>query len=83
MSAFGFGGVLPPITADGPHNVTGELDLTQSLVGTKADATAETRGYKPSPMGAPNSANLSHVAVAAPGRVSPAASQYSLRADEL
>lgn len=78
MYASEFGDVLPPITADGPHNVTGELDLTQSLVGTKADATAETRGYKPSPMGAPNSANLSHTVVAAPGRVSPGASQYSV-----
>lgn len=71
MTVAEFGDVLPPITADGPKNVTGELDLTQSLAGTKADATPETRGLKPSPMGAPNLANLSHVTVAAPGRTSP------------
>lgn len=71
MTVAEFGDILPPITADGPKNVTGELDLTQSLAGTKADATPETRGLKPSPMGAPNLANLSHVTVAAPGRTSP------------
>ena len=73
MTVAEFGDVLPPITADGPKNVTGELDLTQSLVGVKADATADTRGLKPSPLGEPNFANLSHVTVAAPGRVSPEA----------
>ncbi|KAA6422535.1 MAG: hypothetical protein FRX49_07396, partial [Trebouxia sp. A1-2] len=71
MTVAEFGDILPPITADGPKNVTGELDLTQSLAGVKADATADTRGLKPSPLGAPNFANLSHVTVAAPGRVSP------------
>lgn len=76
MTAAEFGEILPPITADGPKNVTGELDLTQSLAGVKADATPETRGLKPSPMGEPNFANLSHVTVAAPGRVSPGAKTH-------
>lgn len=76
MSASEFGDVLPPLTSEGPANVTGELDLTQSLVGTKVDDSYLTRGYKPSPIGAPNSANLSHVVVAAPGRISPGAAQY-------
>lgn len=71
MTVAEFGDVRPPITADGPKNVTGELDLTQSLAGVKQDASADSRGLKPSPMGAPNFANLSHVTVAAPGRVSP------------
>ena len=71
MTVAEFGEVLPPITKDGPKNVTGELDLTQTLVGLKADETKDTRGYKPSPIGEPNFANLSHVTVAEPGRVSP------------
>ena len=83
MSASEFGEVQPPITAEGPQNVTDELTLTQSLVGVKDDGTADTRGYKPSPIGAPNSANTSQVAVGAPGRISPAASQYGISADEL
>ena len=81
MTVAEFGDVLPPITADGPKNVTGELDLTQSLAGVKEDASADSRGLKPSPMGAPNFANLSHVTVAAPGRVSPDAKVHLDRAE--
>lgn len=73
MNAKEFGEVRPPLTAEGPANVTGELDLTQSLVGVKMDATPDTRGLKPSPLGSPNSVNRSIVTVALPGRVSPGA----------
>ncbi|KAK9812048.1 hypothetical protein WJX73_001087 [Symbiochloris irregularis] len=37
------GFIVPPITASGPFNVTGELDLTQSLTGPLETAAAESR----------------------------------------
>ncbi|CAL8468921.1 g8462 [Coccomyxa elongata] len=47
-------------------NVTGELDLTQSLAGPLDNGTASTRGYSTVPPGVPNYTNGSQVAVAYP-----------------
>lgn len=43
------GPIPPPLTAEGPANVTGEMDLTQSLTGPAQDATAGSRGLDPTP----------------------------------
>ena len=42
-----------------PANVTGELDLTQSLAGPADNGTAATRGYTPVSSGVPNFTNSS------------------------
>ncbi len=44
-----------------PPNVTGELDLTQSLAGPLDNGTAATRGYSVLPPGVPNYTNGSQV----------------------
>lgn len=44
-----------------PANVTGELDLTQSLAGPADNGTAATRGYTPVSSGVPNYTNSSQV----------------------
>ena len=44
-----------------PPNVTGELDLTQSLAGPLDNGTASTRGYSIVPSGVPNFTNGSQV----------------------
>ncbi|KAK9915059.1 hypothetical protein WJX75_004249 [Coccomyxa subellipsoidea] len=49
-----------------PSNVTGELDLTQSLTGGLDNGTAATRGYTTSAPGTPYFSNDSQVAVAYP-----------------
>ncbi|BDA43081.1 Desiccation-related protein PCC13-62 [Coccomyxa sp. Obi] len=49
-----------------PSNVTGELDLTQSLTGALDNGTAATRGYTTSPSGMPFFSNATQVAVAYP-----------------
>ncbi|EIE26936.1 hypothetical protein COCSUDRAFT_59434 [Coccomyxa subellipsoidea C-169] len=49
-----------------PANVTGELDLTQSLTGGKDNETAATRGYVTESPGSPYFSNASQVAVAYP-----------------
>ena len=41
------GDLPPPLTASGPANITGELDLTQSLVGPPQTAAASSRGLTP------------------------------------
>lgn len=66
QSAAEVGELLPPITASGPQNVTGELDITQSLVGALATADASSRGLTPA---GPSSVNPSTtVAVGTAGR---------------
>lgn len=47
-----------------PANVTGELDLTQSLTGGLDNGTAATRGYTTSPPGMPYFSNASQVRLA-------------------
>ncbi len=44
-----------------PSNVTGELDLTQSLTGGLDNGTAATRGYTTSAPGMPYFSNASQV----------------------
>lgn len=46
-----------------PTNVTGELDLTQSLTGPLDNGTAATRGYTTTPSGMPYFSNASQVLV--------------------
>lgn len=47
-----------------PSNVTGELDLTQSLTGGLDNGTAATRGYTTSAPGMPYFSNASQVRLA-------------------
>lgn len=47
-----------------PSNVTGELDLTQSLTGGLDNGTAATRGYTTSAPGMPYFSNASQVSLA-------------------
>lgn len=61
------GTINAPLTAAGPEEVVGELDLTQSLTGPADNGTAATRGLVYTPSGVPNSANTSTVQVGTPG----------------
>lgn len=61
------GTIMDPLTAAGPYEVIGELDLTQSLTGPADNGTAATRGLVYTPSGSPNNANTSTVQVGTPG----------------
>ncbi|EIE26937.1 hypothetical protein COCSUDRAFT_59435 [Coccomyxa subellipsoidea C-169] len=58
-------GTIPPSPLL-PTNVTGELDLTQSLTGQLDNGTAATRGFEIPPPGVPFFSNATQVAVALP-----------------
>ncbi|KAL3146076.1 hypothetical protein ABBQ38_015425 [Trebouxia sp. C0009 RCD-2024] len=61
------GTIMDPLTADGPSQVVGQLDLTQSLTGPADNGTAATRGLEYTPSGSPNNVNTSTVQVGTPG----------------
>ena len=61
------GTIMDPLTAAGPSEVIGQLDLTQSLTGPADNGTAATRGLEYTPSGSPNNANTSTVQVGTPG----------------
>ncbi|KAK9915431.1 hypothetical protein WJX75_009080 [Coccomyxa subellipsoidea] len=64
MTTQQIGTIPPPFPV--PTNVTGELDLTQSLTGTLDNGTAATRGFVTPPSGTPFFSNATQVAVAIP-----------------
>jgi hypothetical protein len=64
MTTQQIGTIPPPFPV--PTNVTGELDLTQSLTGTLDNGTAATRGFVTPPSGTPFFSNATQVQEFAP-----------------
>ena len=64
-SASAIGALQPAITAAGPTNVPGELDLTQAENGPLEDASYLTRGYTPAPVQQPRVGSTPMVAIGA------------------
>ena len=58
----------PPITPEGPQNVSGEWNLVQALNGPKDQQIKETRGYENGPPGIANDNDDVGVDVALNGR---------------